>query len=300
MLYLVGAVDSSILFEMIEAISKKDATKVLALCEEVNRQGRSLRQFVGDLVEHSRNLLVAKTTKGGVEVLDYSAEYVEALKQQADFISTNEIMLYMKHLSTLEYDMRTSVSPRILLEVALLKLVEVQMDSSPEAMVTKVQLLEEKLEQLMKNGLAVAAPAPVVETVSRKEIVPHKLPEAVAEEVKHLKDKWPQIISSLGTTSAARTVYATAEAGYIEGDIFYIVHRKGMEAGVNKYLDEVKGVINQVAGKNVKVRTISAEEYANKSIETYGSSPEISPEVQDISQVLRNVQSKINFNIEVK
>ena len=299
-LYLVGAVDSSILFEMIEAISKKDATKVLDLCEEVNRQGRSLRQFVGDLVEHSRNLLVAKTTKGGVEVLDYSAEYVEALKQQADFISTNEIMRYMKHLSTLEYDMRTSVSPRILLEVALLKLVEVQMDSSPEAMVTKVQLLEEKLEQLIKNGLAVAAPAPVVETVSRKEIVPHKLPEAVAEEVKHLKDKWPQIISSLGTTSAARTVYATAEAGYIEGDIFYIVHRKGMEAGVNKYLDEVKGVINQVAGKNVKVRTISAEEYANKSIETYGSSPKISPEVQDISQVLRNVQSKINFNIEVK
>ena len=299
-LYLVGAVDSNILFEMIDAIAGKDATKVLELCEEVNRQGRSMRQFVSDLLEHSRNLLVAKTTKGGVEVLDYSLEYIEALKKQASDISTNELMRYMKHLSGLEYEMRTSVSPRILLEVALLKLSEVQMDSSPEGMMTKVQLLEEKLEKLMQEGLSVAAPVQVVQAAPKKEIVPHKLPEAVPEEVKSLRDKWPQIVSKLGTTSAARTVYATAEAGYIEGDLLYIVYRKGMEAGVNKYLDEIKEAINQVAGKEVKVRTISADDYANKSIETYGSSPKLSEEVQDISKVLRNVQSKINFNIEVK
>ena len=63
---------------------------------------------------------------------------------------------------------------------------------------------------------------------------------------------------------------------------------------------EIKEAINQVAGKEVKVRTISADDYANKSIETYGSSPKLSEEVQDIYKVLRNVQSKINFNIEVK
>ena len=50
----------------------------------------------------------------------------------------------------------------------------------------------------------------------------------------------------------------------------------------------------------MKVRTISADDYANKSIETYGSSPKLTEEVQDISKVLRNLQSKINFNIEVK
>ena len=73
-----------------------------------------------------------------------------------------------------------------------------------------------------------------------------------------------------------------------------------MEAGTNRYLDEIKVAINTVAEKEVKVRTISADDYANKSIEAYGSNPKPSEEVQDISNVLRSVQSKINFNIEVK
>ena len=103
----------------------------------------------------------------------------------------------------------------------------------------------------------------------------------------------------MGTTSAARAFYASTRLGYIEGDILYIVYQHGMEAGVNRYLDEVKLAINQFAGKEVKVRPMSAEDYASKSIETYGTSPKPSQEVKDISSVLRDVQSKINFHIDV-
>ena len=74
--YLVGAVDTSILFKMVDAIVSQNANDMLALCEEVNVQGRSLRQFASDLLEHCRNLLVAKTTNGGSDVLDYSGEHV--------------------------------------------------------------------------------------------------------------------------------------------------------------------------------------------------------------------------------
>lgn len=73
-----------------------------------------------------------------------------------------------------------------------------------------------------------------------------------------------------------------------------------MEAGVNRYLEDVKNVINNFAGKEVKVRTMSADDYATKSIETYGSSPIVTEEVKDISSVLRDVQAKINFHIDVR
>lgn len=121
-LYLVGAVDQRLLFDVITAITRHDANEVLSLCEEVNRQGRSLRQFASDLLEHCRNLLVAKTTKGGSDVLDYSSEHVERLKAQAEEINANELMRYIKQLAQLEYELRTAISPRILLEIALLKL----------------------------------------------------------------------------------------------------------------------------------------------------------------------------------
>ncbi len=298
--YLVGAVDSHILFDMVEAIILQDASRVLALCDEVNRQGRSIRQFASDLLEHSRNLLVAKTTNGGSEVLDYSMEYVEKLKNQADKISTNELMRYIKHFGNLEYELRTSISPRILLEVALLRLSEVKMDDSPESMLTKVQMLEEKLEKLEKNGVKVSEVKQVVPSAPKKEIVPTRLSQAVPQEVKALKNRWSDILNALGTNSAARTVYMSAKLGYIEGDMLYVVYQKGMEAGVNKYLDELIEVINQLAERQVRVSTISVEEYANKCMEVYGSKPKVTEEVQDISSLLRSVQSKINFDIEVK
>lgn len=298
-LYLVGAVDASLLFDMIEAVSSQDANKMLALCEEVNRQGRSLRQFASDLLEHCRNLLVAKTTKGGSDVLDYSSEHVERLRQQAEHIDSNELMRYIKHLAQLEYELRTAISPRILLEVALLKLCEVQMDDSSESVLTKMQMMEQKLEKLIAEGVSIQA-APVVQAAPKEQIVPTRLPEAVPDEVKALVNKWPQILSSLGTTSAARVVYSSARLGYIEGDLLYIVYGKSLEAGINRYLDEVKTAINQFAGKEVKVRTLSADEYANKSIETYGSSPKVTDEVKTISNVLKDVQSKIHFQIEVR
>ena len=297
-LYLVGAVDTGILFDMVDAICNQQASEVLHLCNEVNKQGRSLRQFTTDLLEHCRNLLVAKTTSGGTDVLDYSSEYVEKLKQQASQIETNELMRYIKHLGQLEYELRTALSPRILMEVALMKLCEVQMDDSPESMMTKMQLLEQKFEKLLKEGVMMQS-APVVVSAPREEIVPTRLPEAVPDEVKALKNQWPAILNSMGTTSAARAFYSSTQLGYIEGDILYIVYQHGMEAGVNRYLDEIKAVINKFAQKEVKVRPIAAEDYANKSIETYGTSPKVTQEVKDISSVLRDVQSKINFHIDL-
>ena len=290
--YLVGAVDTSILFKAIEGISNQNASEVLTLCDEVNAQGRSLRQFASDLLEHCRNLLVAKTTAGGSDVLDYSKEYVEKLRSQAEKIDNNELMRYIKHLAQLEYELRTAISPRILLEVALLKLCEVQMDNSPESMLSKMQAMEKKLEKLMTEGIA-------MQQVPKEEVIPSRLPEAVPDEVKNLQTRWNEILNSMGSASAVRAFCSSARLGYIEGNILYIVYQHGMEAGINRYLDEIKAAINQFAGKEVKLRPISVDDYANKSVETYGSHPKPSEEVKGISNVLREVESKINFAIDV-
>lgn len=299
-LYLVGAVDNSILFDIVYAIISQDAEKALGICEEVNSQGRSIRQFASDLLGHCRNLLVAKTTRGGTDVLDYSGEYVDALKKQADEISSNEIMRLIKHFGNLEYELRTALSQRILLEVTLLKLCEVQMDDSPESMLTKMQMLEAKLEKFMAEGVRVQQVAAPVQATPKEEFVPDRLPKAIPEDIKALKNRWSELLASLDRKTSLRTVFLDAEAGYIEGDILYIVYKRGMEFGIKKYMDEMTKAICEFAGKEVNVRPISADEYATKSIEVYGSSPIVTEEVKDISRVLRDVEAKVNFNIEVR
>ncbi len=300
-LYLVGAVDNSILFDMIYAIITQDATKALALCDEVNRQGRSIKQFASDLLEHSRNLLVAKTTNGMEGVLDYSSEYIERLKEQADKTSINELMRYISHFSQLEYELKNVISPRILLEVALLKLTTVEMDASPESVLTKVQILEEKVQHLEKEGFKVItqpAAQKSVSTMPQKEIVPQRLPKAVSADIRELIKNWRMIKEKLPRGTWA--IYETCEAGFIEEDIFYVVYKKGMEVGVNSHLDILKKTINEVAGKEVQVRTIGADDYAAKCMDVYGSSPEQSADINDISSILKSVEAKVNFNIQIK
>lgn len=300
-LYLIGAVDRTILFDVIDTIIQKDSAKALKLCDDISNKGQSISQFAEDLLEHARNLLVAKTTDGDTEALDYSQEYISRLKEQAEKISVNELMRYLKHISELEYELKSSISPRILLEISLLKLTEIQMDTSPESMLSKVQILEEKLEKLEKNQSSVQVVREVVETSNPvKKVIPTKLPEAVPEEIKELTNKWQQILARLPETSASKTVLASAKSAYIEGDIFYIIYRQGMEAGTKRYLDEVKDVLRDMSGKEIKVRAISGSEYATKSVDTYGSHPEQSEEVSAISDTLKFIGSKVNFTIETK
>ncbi|MDF2612231.1 MAG: dnaX [Clostridia bacterium] len=297
-LYLVGAVDSSILFDMIYAIIAQDTKKALELCEAVNAMGRSIRQFASDLLEHSRNLLIAKTTNGMASVLDYSSEYIKALQKQAEAISVNELMRYIKHFGQLEYELRNAISPRILLEVAMLKLSEIQMDTSAESMMTKIQFLEQKLDKLAEEGLKAAPIMAVASVVSSKEVIPARLPKAIPEDVRQLIKKWPEIKLKLGR--AAWSIFETAEAGFVEDDIFYVVYKEGMDAPVSAHLEELKKVINEVAGKEVKVKPIEADDYATKCIEVYGSNPKQTEDIKDISSVIKNVAAKINFNIEIK
>ena len=300
-LYLVGAVDRTILFSTIEAIIEKDSPKVLKLCDDINSSGRSIAQFVTDLLQHTRNLMVAKTTNGSTEVLDYSHEYILRLKEQAEKISIDELMRYLKNIGELEYELRTSISPRILLEISLLKLTQVQLDISSESMASKVAYLEEKIEQLIKMEKSVKVIKEDVGVVKPiKKFVPNKLPEAVPEEIKELTTKWKQIIERLPETSTAKTVLASAKSAYIEGDIFYIIYRQGMEAGTKKYIDEIKNILQEMSGKEIKIRAISGMEYANKSVEAYGSHPSQSEEVMAISDTLKFIGSKINFEIETK
>ena len=297
-LYLVGAVDRSILFDMIYAIIAQDTKKTLELCDEVNSKGRSIRQFASDLLEHSRNLLVAKTTNGMESVLDYSSDYIEALQKQAEALSINELMRYIKHFGQLEYELRNAISSRILLEITLLKLSEVQMDTSSESMMTKIQFLEQKLEKIQEEGLKISQSVPVMPMAPVKEVVPIRLPKAVPEDIRELIKKWGEIKEKLGR--AAWSIFETAEAGFVEDDIFYVVYQEGMQVPVNAHLDELKNAVNEVAGKEVRVKPIEADEYAAKCIEVYGSSPEPTTDVQDMSAVIKNVAAKINFNIEIK
>lgn len=288
---LVGSVDRHLLFEMIEAIRTQNVQEALNLCDKIYREGRHLRQFVLDLMKQCRNLLIVKTTEH--PTLEYSKPYIEKLKAQADLIEVTELMRYMKQLSTLESELRTTLPNKILLEMALLKLCEVQMDDSIESMQTKLKLVEQKLEKLMQMP---TTSKPKIAPQNEKKIVPTKLPEAVPDEVKSLVARWQEVLQKL-EKQTARAYCSSMQLGYIEGDVLYIIYKGDMEP--KTFLEDIQKAVNQVAQREVKLRPIRDDAYAQKSIQVYGSHPKAGEEVKTISNLLDQLQSKINFKIDV-
>jgi DNA polymerase-3 subunit gamma/tau len=121
---LLGTADEELLLSFGEAIASGDVSKALEMVKKGLEEGRSTPQVTRDLVSHFRNLLYLKA--GSSEALDLTSDYLERLKQQAGSFSLEKIKEVVRALSRAELDMKWHPHARLVLEVALLELLEVR------------------------------------------------------------------------------------------------------------------------------------------------------------------------------
>ena len=123
-LSVVGIVNDTFLSEMAGDILSRNTRGLL---EKVNRlvmDGRDISHFISDLVHYCRNLLICKAVANPGDVADVPRDLLDIMKEQSRDISQEEIISMIKELSALEAGLKWASSPRIMLEVTLLKLCE--------------------------------------------------------------------------------------------------------------------------------------------------------------------------------
>ncbi|MGB9613484.1 MAG: DNA polymerase III subunit delta, partial [Candidatus Margulisiibacteriota bacterium] len=121
---LLGTVEEDLLFGFAETLAKGDTNKILELTRQALEEGRSMLQVTRDLVFHFRNLLHIKVGSG--EALEVTSDYLNRLEEQAKKFSLERIKRIIQVLSRAELDMRWHPHARLVLEVALLELLEAQ------------------------------------------------------------------------------------------------------------------------------------------------------------------------------
>lgn len=134
---LLGTADEELLFAFGDAILAGDPAKVLELVKKGLEEGRSTPQVTRDMVSHFRNLLHLKV--GSSEVLELTADYLERLKKQADKFSLEKIKSVIRALSRAELDMKWHPHARLVLEVALLELLEARSPVTVTKPVSRVE-----------------------------------------------------------------------------------------------------------------------------------------------------------------
>ncbi len=123
----LGLVDRQFLFDFTTAIAGKQSRTALELIKRVFESGIDPKDFVAEMLEHLRTLLVLATDKGSGELLELEEDELKEYQAQADYFSVGDIIRLMKMGGELNRDLKDSgLDERLLLEVTAVKMAEME------------------------------------------------------------------------------------------------------------------------------------------------------------------------------
>ncbi|HKK20407.1 MAG TPA: DNA polymerase III subunit gamma/tau, partial [candidate division Zixibacteria bacterium] len=123
----LGLVDRKFLFEFTTAIAGKQSRTSLQLIKQIFDGGIDPKDFVAELLEHLRTLLVLATDRGSGELLELGEEELKEYMSQTDYFSVGDIVRLMKMGGELNRDLKDSgLDERLLLEMTAVKMAEME------------------------------------------------------------------------------------------------------------------------------------------------------------------------------
>ncbi len=148
---LLGLVDRELLLGVSRALAQGDSLAVLDVVERLSEHGADHRNFTRELVLHFREILLLKVAPGESALLaQIVAEEREHLRPLAAAFSEDDLLRTFEVLTKLETDLRLATDPRVMLELALLKLVQMR----------RLMPFAELVERVEKLAAGVPMPAP--------------------------------------------------------------------------------------------------------------------------------------------
>jgi DNA polymerase III subunit gamma/tau len=139
---LIGAGRSDVQYALADAVAVGDARGVFELVSRLVQEGQDLRHVTNEVLAHFRNLLLVKTAPGQTDLLDVTDEESERLTAQAAKYTAGELGRAIALLIDAQTDMRWTTSPRLSLELALIRATIPETDATPEALVSRLERLE--------------------------------------------------------------------------------------------------------------------------------------------------------------
>jgi len=150
---LLGLIDRELLLAASRAVAAGDSLAALELVEQLSDYGADYRNFTRELILHFREILLLKVAPGeSVLIAQLVPEERERLQPVAAQLSEEDLLRIFEVLAKAETDLRLAQDPRVTLEMALLKIVQMQRLLPFAELVARVERLA--------GGVSAPAPAP--------------------------------------------------------------------------------------------------------------------------------------------
>ncbi len=148
LLNMLGLVTNENLLKITTSIIEKDIESSLGIIDDVVLTGKDIYYFIKDMINHMRNLLMAKVTESPEEIMDMSEENIKDIKEQCQKIRVEEIMRNIRILQDAEEQSKWTKQSRVYLELAIIKMCKIEYDTSNEVILSRLN----KVEEAMRSG----------------------------------------------------------------------------------------------------------------------------------------------------
>jgi len=288
---LLGTVNIDELFELSQSIIDENTKKTLQILNEFIIWGKDIRNLINDLIDQFRNLMVCKVSKDLDEIISLPEENIEKLKEQAKTININDLIRILNILSETQDSMKSSSNTRILAEVTMMKIAQPMFDESKEALIKRI----ENLEQIVENG-NIKVVAVQNESKSSLNNINEKLnneeeqdiiyEEVKSEDVKLVEASWKKIIGKIKDDKKP-SIYALLKevsSFYVKENALFIIFNDNFSFARSRLSSEetikyVEQVIREVLNRSFHLKIYLKSEIASMNLEETNSKSDEGEEI---------------------
>ncbi|WP_059174290.1 DNA polymerase III subunit gamma/tau [Bacillus sp. FJAT-27445] len=282
-LTVTGAVSQGFLYKMADAIHRKDVAQGLDVLNELLFHGKDPSRFIEDFILFFRDMLLFKMAP----TLDESLERVmldDGFRDLADKFSTGQIYDLIDMLNKTQQEMRWTTHPRIFLEVAVVKLCQMETPPVPTAfgnsaevstLLSRIDRLEEEIKELKKHGVSPAAnetasPAQKpAQRTSRKGFqapagkINEILKQATKPDLNLLKSNWGEMLRRLMKSHAALLNEAEPVASSPKSFVIKFKHEIHCQMAMDnpKFVEAISDGLRELTGKSFSIVGVPEDQW---------------------------------------
>lgn len=156
----LGICGSEVVAALVTAVAKKNVSEIFRIMLDAERSSKDIAVFWSDIMEWYRNMLVVKTVDSAEKFLACTSREMELLKDTASLFDVPRLLYHSRLLdSALASMKKTTSSKRNVAELTLIRMSDTTLCDDNDALLARIEELENKLIRLSAGGITVA-PAP--------------------------------------------------------------------------------------------------------------------------------------------
>lgn len=282
-LSITGAVSQAFIVKIVQAIFNENIVEALDSVESLIKNGKDPARFVEDLIFYYRDVLLYQASEENAYLLEKAAVN-EEFKELSSKMDSAFIYKVIAELNQTQQEMKWSNHPRVLLEVALVKLAQsstIQESGLPyQDILQKMNHMEAELQQLKEKGIQVDHTAQAAQTEkkqTRQSRSQYKTPvgkvnevlkNATRQNLETIKRSWAQVLDTLKQQNKAShaALLSNSEPVASSDQSFilkfkYEIHCKMASENNNNVRDNLENILYTLIGSKREMVAIPESEW---------------------------------------